>query len=68
MDVAVGLVMLALRLGLPPIYETPAAVVLGVVISLGCVLAGSVHERTVIAKTLGAGTRGTTWHQLHSDT
>ena len=38
--VIVGLVVLALRLGLPPIFETPAAVVLGVTISPGYALAG----------------------------
>jgi hypothetical protein len=53
--VIVGLVVLALRLGLPPIYETPVAVVLGVVISLGYALAGQLPGGTLIADALLRG-------------
>jgi hypothetical protein len=38
--VIVGLVVLALWLGLPPIYGTPTAIALVVAISLGYALAG----------------------------
>jgi hypothetical protein len=53
--VIVGLVVLALRVGLPPIYETPAAIVLGVVISLGYALAGLFPGGTVVADALLRG-------------
>jgi hypothetical protein len=53
--VIVGLVVLALRLGLPPIYETPVAVALGVMISLGYALAGQVPGGTVVADALLRG-------------
>jgi hypothetical protein len=48
-------VALALRFGLPPLYETPAAIVLGVVISLGYVLAGQMPGGTVVADALFRG-------------
>ena len=51
-SVIVGLVMLALRLGLPPLYETPAAVALGVAISLGYALAGQIPGGTLVADAL----------------
>ena len=44
--VIIGLVVLALRLDLPTICETPVAVVLGVLISLGYALAGQVPGGT----------------------
>jgi hypothetical protein len=47
--------VLALRLGLPPIYETPVAVALGVTISLGYALAGHVPGGTVVADALLRG-------------
>jgi hypothetical protein len=50
--VIVGLVVLALRLGLPSLYETPAAIVLGVTISLGYTLAGQLPGGTVVADAL----------------
>ncbi len=53
--VIVGLVVLALRLGLPPIYEAPAAIVLGVAISLGYALAGQLPGGTVVADALLRG-------------
>ena len=53
--VIVGLVVLALRLGLPPLYETPAAVVLGVAISLGYALAGQLPGGTLVADALLRG-------------
>ena len=53
--VIVGLVVLALRLGLPPIYETPAAVGLGVAISLGYALAGQVPGGILVADALLRG-------------
>jgi hypothetical protein len=53
--VIVGLVVLALRLGLPPIYETPLAVVLGVVISLGYALASQLPGGTLFADALLRG-------------
>jgi hypothetical protein len=53
--VIVGLVVLAQRLGLPPIYETPLAVVLGVAISLGYALAGQVPGGTLVADALLRG-------------
>jgi hypothetical protein len=53
--VIVGLVVLALRLGLPPIYEMPLAVVLGVAISLGYAPAGQVPGGTVVADALPRG-------------
>ena len=43
----VGLVVLALRLGLPQVYETPVAIVLGVTISLGYALAGLTEDDPV---------------------
>jgi hypothetical protein len=53
--VIVGLVVLALRLGLPPIYETPAAILLGIAISLGYVLAGQVPDGIPVADALCRG-------------
>ena len=53
--VIVGLVVLALRLGLPPIYETPVAVMLGVAISLGYALAGHCPGGILIADALLRG-------------
>jgi hypothetical protein len=53
--VVVGLVVLALCLGLPPIYETPAAVVLGVAIGLSYTLAGQVPGGTLVADALLRG-------------
>ena len=53
--VIVGLVVLALRLGLPPIYETPVAVALGVAISLGYALAAQLPGGTVVADALLRG-------------
>jgi hypothetical protein len=49
------MVVLGLRLGLPPIYETPTAVLLGVSISLGYALAGQVPGGTIIADALFRG-------------
>ena len=53
--VIVGLVVLALRRGLPPIYETPVAVALGVAISLGYALAAQLPGGTVVADALLRG-------------
>jgi len=53
--VIVGLVVLALRLGPPPIYETPVAVALGVAISLGYALAAQLPGGTVVADALLRG-------------
>jgi hypothetical protein len=53
--VIVGLVVLALRLGLPSLYETPAAAALGVAISLGYTLAGQIPGGTVVADALLRG-------------
>jgi hypothetical protein len=53
--VIIGLVALALRLGLPTIYETPAAIVLGVMISLGYTLAAQIPGGTVVADALFRG-------------
>ena len=53
--VIVGLVVLALRLGPPPIYETPVAVALGVAISLGYALAAPLPGGTVVADALLRG-------------
>ena len=53
--VIVGLVVLALRRGLPPIYETPVAVALGVAISLGYALAAQLPGGTVVADALRRG-------------
>lgn len=53
--VIVGLVALAIRLGMPPIYETPAAIVLGVAISLGYALAAQIPGGTVVADALFRG-------------
>ena len=53
--VIVGLVVLALRLGLPPLYETPAAIMLGVAINLGYVLAGQRPGGLVVADALLRG-------------
>jgi len=53
--VIVGLVVLALRLGLPPIYETPTAVALGVMICLGYTLAGQLPGGTIVADSLLRG-------------
>jgi hypothetical protein len=47
--VIVGLVVVARRLGLPALSETPVAIVLGVTISLGYALAGQVPGGVVIA-------------------
>ena len=53
--VLVGLVVLALRLGLPPLYETPLAIVLGVAISLGYALVGQLPGGTLVADALLRG-------------
>jgi hypothetical protein len=53
--VIVGLVVLALRLGLLPICETSVAVALGVVISLGYTLAGQVPGGIPVADALCRG-------------
>lgn len=53
--VIVGLVVLAQRLGMRPICETPAAVALGVAISLGYVLAAQVPGGVVVADALFRG-------------
>ena len=53
--VIVGLVVLTLRLGLPPLYETPLAVTLGVTISLAYALAGQVPGGTLVADALLRG-------------
>ena len=53
--VIVGLVVLALRLGLPPIYETPMAILLGVAISFGYALAGQLPGGTIVADALLRG-------------
>ena len=50
--VIIGLVVLVLRLGLPLIYETPVAIVLGVAISLGYALAGQLPGGTIVADAL----------------
>jgi hypothetical protein len=47
--------VLALRHGLPPLYETPAAVVLGVVISLGYAPTDQLPGGTVVADALLRG-------------
>ena len=47
--IIVGLVVLAIRLGLPTIYEAPTAIVLGVLISVGYTLAAQVPGGSVIA-------------------
>jgi hypothetical protein len=47
--IIVGLVMLGIRFGLPPLYEIPLAIVLGVSISLGYTLAGQVPGGGVVA-------------------
>ncbi len=53
--VIVGLVVLALRLGLPPLYETPAAIMLGAAISLGYALAGQLPGGILVADALLRG-------------
>ena len=53
--VIVGIVVLALRLGLPSIYETPAAIALGVTISLGYTLAAQLPGGIVIADAVFRG-------------
>ena len=53
--VIVGLVVLALRLGIAPTYETPLAIVLGVAISLGYALAGQIPGGTILADALLRG-------------
>jgi hypothetical protein len=50
--VIVGLVVLALRLGLPPIHKTPAAIMISLVIILGYVLASPVPDGTVVVDAL----------------
>jgi hypothetical protein len=50
--VIIGLVVLALRLGLPPIYETPLAVALGMAISLSYALATQFPGGTLVADAL----------------
>ena len=47
--------VLALRLGLPPLYETPAAIFLRAVISLGDALAGQFPGGTLVADALLRG-------------
>jgi MFS superfamily sulfate permease-like transporter len=49
--VIVGLVALALWFGLPAPYETPAAIVAGVVISLGYALAAQSPRRVARRRT-----------------
>jgi hypothetical protein len=53
--VIIGLVVIALRLGLPSIYETSAAVLLGVSISLGYAAAGQVPGGTAFADAVVRG-------------
>jgi len=53
--VIVGLAVLALRLGLPPIYETPLAVTLGAAISLGYALAAQLPGGVLVADALLRG-------------
>ena len=53
--VIVGLVVLALRLGLPPQYEVPVAIALGVTISLGYAVAGQLPGGTFVADALLRG-------------
>ena len=53
--VIVGLVVLALRLGLPSLCETPMAIALGVTISLGYALAGQIPGGTIISDALLRG-------------
>ena len=53
--VIVGLVVLALRLGLPPLCETPLAILLGVAISLGYALASQIPGGTLVADALLRG-------------
>ena len=53
--VIIGLVALGLRLGLPPLWETPLAVLLGVAISLGYGVAAQVPGGTVVADALVRG-------------
>ena len=53
--VIVDLVVLALRPGLPPRYETPAAVVLGVTISLGYALAARLLGGSLLTDALLRG-------------
>jgi hypothetical protein len=47
--IIVGLVVLSSRFGLPPVYEVPVALCLGVAISLGYTVAGQVEGGGVIA-------------------
>ena len=47
--IIVGLMVLAIRLGLPTIYEAPTAIALGVSISVGYILAAQVPGGSVIA-------------------
>src|SRR4051794_37663813 len=54
--VIIGLVVLALRLGLPPLYETPVAVLIGIAISLGYAVAAQVPGGIVIADAMVRGT------------
>jgi hypothetical protein len=53
--VIVGRVVLALRLGLPPICEAPLAVMLGVAISVGYALAGWLPGGILVADALLRG-------------
>ena len=53
--VIVGLVVLALRLGLPPLCEKLLAILLGVAISFGYALAGQLPGGTLVADALLRG-------------
>ena len=47
--ITVGLLVLAIRFGLPPLYEVPLALVLGVTISVGYTLAAQVPGGEALA-------------------
>jgi hypothetical protein len=53
--IIVGLLVLSVRLGLPPICETPLAIGLGVAISVGYTLAAQVPGGTVVAEAVLRG-------------
>jgi hypothetical protein len=53
--IMIGLLVLAIRLGLPQVYEVPLALVLGVSISVGYTLASQVPGGEVLADALLRG-------------
>jgi hypothetical protein len=53
--IMIGLLVLAIRLGLPPLYEVPLALVLGVSISIGYSLASRLPGGDVLADALLRG-------------